>query len=1136
MHKLTLIFLCLSLWKFSLAQPLNDNIQFDGTDDYISLNNMDVASNAITLEALINSSDLSNCTNGQCRIISKALSPSPEDHYWMLSTTTVNGSTFLRFRLKTNGTTTSLVATSGVLSENTWHHIAGTYDGTTMKIYLDGSLVGSSPVSGSITTNPAAAAWIGGNPPTATGHPWHGEIDEVRIWNTARTQAQLQANSNTELTGNEPGLQAYYQFNEGSGQTITDATGNNNTVLGSASSADSNDPTFANHNTGVTIDLNVFLEGPFDPGIGKMTGELLQGALVPQGQPYTGSPWNYPGTEGSGWLPTDYPPETVDWVLVSLRESIDPETEVARAAAVLLENGNISSFNVNLNNSNPVYIMIEHRNHLPIISAQPIPIFNNTISYDFTAQNSYHPTGFGQKQVGTYWMMYGGNADQDGSNSCDINAIDRVFWETVNGLFGVYNPGDYNLDGDINGADRIVFNLNNGIFTTIPKSIDTIDDRALLTCPALNFELDNCNLIANWTHTNPLSTTVNYDVRINGVDPGLSVLYPATTKTIDICSALGITSGSGTLDVKLYYWYDGDLTTIDSTESCIVNYNLGGPSSEAMLTCPSSSFVLTNCNFTVNWTHANPSSTTVNYDLRINGVDPGLSVVYPATSNTINICNAIGISSGSGTLNIELLYWYDGDLTNVDTAVICTIDYDFGSGPSHSLGKTFAQIEADTDLPKFCSMDGDEAYIAEYLYQNPGVCYWNVVTLPNGEKCVVPVDVPSVPSIAIQLPAPSGGNDTQALESVINGNGNNKVFVGSGTYKVNQLDIDRNGTVIHNMIITPASGAGELIHINANDVKLIDCPQDMQNQGSVYLGVKAVNADRFHLIRSGTTNMFHTGGSSGGGVRITDCADFHIAGGIYKNLMNPKETPGNQVSSVCRANAFWIVGGNATDGGYIVNNVGENFQSTGLPTNGNEDAEFLTIQGNDGHLEQVKVYANRCVDAGKRLLKSQADGGATVLSNSYEWRTNSSVLGNRKRLTMIAVHFRTGDVIVRNNRMAINGNDNWGYVMNISATSKSGTNIHFDCNQIEINNPWNGASYDQCILVARSLNAGSTGTDSSQESINCSMNDNTIFGSGAVNYNYWFGSGFDVNSGLLQPTGNTFNLGAGSPRQGIERK
>lgn len=475
MNKLTFIIIFLSIWQISFAQlqPLNNHLYFDGEDDYISLNNMDVSGNAITLEALINSTNLNNCYNDQCRIISKTTSPYPFDHYWMLSTDNKAGNTLLRFRLKTNGIpTTSLVASIGALSNNTWYHVAGTYDGSVMKLFLNGVEVGDSLTTGSLATNPNVEAWIGGNPPTETSHPWHGGIDEVRIWNTARTPAQLIATGNKELTGNEAGLVAYYQFNEGTGQTIYDRTGNNNTVLGSTSGSDNNDPTFEYPapTQQVNLNLTVLLEGGYDLYMGNMTNKLYKRAVLPKGQPYSGSPWNYPGTEGSGWVQSDYPGETVDWVLISLRETLDPETEVARGAAVLLRDGSISSFDVDLTTSkNQLYVMIEHRNHLPIISAQPISIINKTITYDFTQQNSYHSGGFGQKLIGATWMMYGGNSDQKGVSIYDINATDKAFWETVNGWFGVYNPGDYNLDGDINGADRIIFNYNNGIYTSIPK-------------------------------------------------------------------------------------------------------------------------------------------------------------------------------------------------------------------------------------------------------------------------------------------------------------------------------------------------------------------------------------------------------------------------------------------------------------------------------------------------------------------------------------------------------------------------------------------------------------------------------------------------------------------------------------------
>lgn len=243
--KLFKLFLLLLIGTIQLNAQLDNYLEFDGVDDYISLNNMDVSGNALTIEAMVNSSDFSNCDLQDCRIISKAIGLATADHYWMLSTNGSGANTVMRFRLKTNGTSTTLQATTGNLSANSWYHVAATYDGSNMRIFLNGAQIASTPKTGSLTTNPAVQAWIGDNPPTNGVRSWKGEIDEVRIWNTARTQAQIQANSNVELSGNEAGLLAYYQFNEGDGQIITDQTGNNNTVLGSTNGADNHDPIFA---------------------------------------------------------------------------------------------------------------------------------------------------------------------------------------------------------------------------------------------------------------------------------------------------------------------------------------------------------------------------------------------------------------------------------------------------------------------------------------------------------------------------------------------------------------------------------------------------------------------------------------------------------------------------------------------------------------------------------------------------------------------------------------------------------------------------------------------------------------------------------------------------------------------------
>ncbi|NTW33314.1 MAG: T9SS type A sorting domain-containing protein [Bacteroidetes bacterium] len=106
-----------------------------------------------------------------------------------------------------------------------WYHIAGTYDGTTAKIYIDGKLVGTQSYTNGIVDS-QTPLYIGCR--TNSGCWADGQIDEARVWNVARTEAQIKANMYKELVGNEAGLVAYYKFNEGSGTTLYDATSNHN--------------------------------------------------------------------------------------------------------------------------------------------------------------------------------------------------------------------------------------------------------------------------------------------------------------------------------------------------------------------------------------------------------------------------------------------------------------------------------------------------------------------------------------------------------------------------------------------------------------------------------------------------------------------------------------------------------------------------------------------------------------------------------------------------------------------------------------------------------------------------------------------------------------------------------------------
>ena len=115
-----------------------------------------------------------------------------------------------------------------------WHHVAATFDGTTRTLYLDGAAVGSDQPGGGHDVFNASNLRIGS---TNSGEFFNGSIDEVRVWNVARTAAQLNGAKGAHLLRNPAGLVAYYRFGEGSGLATADANGvaaNAGTLTGGA--------------------------------------------------------------------------------------------------------------------------------------------------------------------------------------------------------------------------------------------------------------------------------------------------------------------------------------------------------------------------------------------------------------------------------------------------------------------------------------------------------------------------------------------------------------------------------------------------------------------------------------------------------------------------------------------------------------------------------------------------------------------------------------------------------------------------------------------------------------------------------------------------------------------------------------
>lgn len=250
----------------------------------------------------------------------------------------------------------------------------------------------------------------------------------------------------------------------------------------------------------IDVHVNVFLEGALQEGgigqygdrmrttlnnYGYLPGQrpiTLLGVATEAGQPYGVAPWLYPGNEGQEFNVFGtggselYPVDAVDWVLISLRTHTNAESTVCTKSALLLDNGEVvltDFFDCCDMLDEEYYVVVEHRNHLIVMTPTPMPIVNGVISYDFRYNQSYTRLfGKGQKEVNPgVFAMYSGNGDQItvSESTKDINSNDIALWSRDNGTHSGYYFQDYDLSGDVNVHDKAIWLTNNGVFTDVDR-------------------------------------------------------------------------------------------------------------------------------------------------------------------------------------------------------------------------------------------------------------------------------------------------------------------------------------------------------------------------------------------------------------------------------------------------------------------------------------------------------------------------------------------------------------------------------------------------------------------------------------------------------------------------------------------
>ncbi len=119
-------------------------------------------------------------------LVAKTIGPTSDDFVWSLSLVNNTGA---RFRVQSGGAVHTVDIPPSSIFSNTWYHVTGTYDGTTMRLFLNGSETASGAASGGLGYHPQAPATMGNV--TNNGLPYYGQLDDVRIYDRGLTQMEV---------------------------------------------------------------------------------------------------------------------------------------------------------------------------------------------------------------------------------------------------------------------------------------------------------------------------------------------------------------------------------------------------------------------------------------------------------------------------------------------------------------------------------------------------------------------------------------------------------------------------------------------------------------------------------------------------------------------------------------------------------------------------------------------------------------------------------------------------------------------------------------------------------------------------------------------------------------------------------
>lgn len=287
--------LCLPLAAQNQALSLTN-----GVDGYVLVpNNPSLAPAQITCEAwvIFNTMNLSGA-GVYPTILRKNSAPGQEVYFLRVQ----QGTGRLAWKVRLPGVASAMAVSPAALPVGTWTHVAGTWNGSIARLYINGTQVASATGTGALNDLGGDLQIGKGDASTGGGEVWNGLIDEVRLWSTARTPAQILSTLNWQIDG-QPGLVSAWHFNG----NLADTSGPNSgsgfgTLAFSPSGLNlfNGTPPYQVNGSAASFDLDGVQGDAFSPAIVNRTFTSCA-AATPQANfqsSFVGQPWELAYTAG----------------------------------------------------------------------------------------------------------------------------------------------------------------------------------------------------------------------------------------------------------------------------------------------------------------------------------------------------------------------------------------------------------------------------------------------------------------------------------------------------------------------------------------------------------------------------------------------------------------------------------------------------------------------------------------------------------------------------------------------------------------------------------------------------------------------------------------------------------------------